>query len=295
MSSASIVIPAYNAEKTLGDCLRAVCGQDMPRSQYEVIVVDDGSSDATRDVAQSFGAQVIRQHNAGASAARNAGLRTASGEWVAFTDADCVPARSWLRLLVKAAMDAGASAPAVGAAGKTVGFQSRTAAASFCDLAGSLDAQHYLAHPKFPFAPSANLMYRRSVIEKVGGFDERYISYEACDLHWRITHADDGPFVYEPRSLVFHRHRESWKAFWRQQYSYGMGYGQFIIHHHDECDWTLMHELRTWGNIGSLGLRAWLPARNKEQLYNRGMFVKRFAQHLGFLRARLGRPDRARW
>jgi len=293
MTSVSIVIPAYNAEKILGKCLRAVCGQDVPQRDVEVIVVDDGSTDATPEVAESFGVRVLRRPNGGAGAARNAGWRAAKGEWVAFTDSDCMPARSWLRALVNAAETKATTA--VGAAGKTVGFESRTAAARFCDISGSLDAERHLAHPKFPFAPSANLMYRRTALEEVNGFDERYVTYEACDLHWRIMRAVGGSFVYEPRALVFHRHREDWKAFWRQQYAYGVGYGQFVLGHRNECDWTITNELREWGDIGRLGLTAWLPPKNDTLLYRRGLFVKKFAQRLGFMKTQWSRKERERW
>ncbi len=294
MISTSVVVPAFNAEKTLGDCLRALCGQDLPTSDFEVIVVDDGSSDSTAQVAESSGVKVVRQHNCGAGAARNAGVRAAQGAWVAFTDADCIPARSWLRTLL-AAVGERTPGSIAGAAGKTVGFQSRTAAARFCDLAGSLDAGNYLMHPRFPFAPSANLMYRRELVERAGGFDERYTTYEACDLHGRIMRAAGGTFIYAPRALVLHRHREDWRSYWRQQYSYGIGYGQFMLHHRDEFEWTFAKDLRAWGEIGWLGLSAWRPPKDDDGLYKRGLFIKKFAQHLGFTKARLDPKERARW
>ncbi len=84
----AVVIPAYNAEKLLPRALRSVLTQTVaPR---EVLVVDDGSSDGTSDVARSFGAPVrcIRQENAGAAAARNRGIAEATAEWIAFLDAD---------------------------------------------------------------------------------------------------------------------------------------------------------------------------------------------------------------
>ncbi len=291
MTRASIVVPAFNAEATLGECLAALRGQNFAAPEYEIIVVDDGSKDRTAQVALPFGVQLIRQHNRGAAAARNAGWRQAQGEWIAFTDADCVPSRSWLRALVETAD----RARAVGAAGKTIGLGSRSPAARFCDLDGALDAGRYLQHPKFPFAPSSNLMYRRAALARVGGFDERYSSYEACDLHQRILRVHEQPFVYEPRAVILHRHREGWKAFWRQQYSYGIGYAQFMIHHRDECEWTAAHELRAWSQIGLLSLKALLPPRTDAQLYERGLFVKRFAQRLGYLRTRLNGREWARW
>ncbi|HXW51872.1 MAG TPA: glycosyltransferase [Candidatus Acidoferrales bacterium] len=288
----SVVVPAFNASATIATCLKALLAQRFSKPDYEIIVVDDGSTDDTFAVASGLGVRVVRQPNAGAGAARNAGWRAASGVWVAFTDADCAPARSWLATLVGTCE----RRAAVGAAGKTLGLGSRSAAAKFCDLDGALDAERHLAHPQFPFAPSGNLIYLRSALERVGGFDERYSSYEACDLHQRIMRAHEPmPFCYEPGALVLHRHREGWKAFWRQQYSYGRGYGQFMFHHSSECRWTLGHELRAWGQIGTLGLGAWLPPRDDAALHRRGLFVKKFAQHLGFLRTRLDARERAKW
>jgi len=295
MIHTSVVVPAYNAAATLSDCLRSLCSQDAQNDRSELIVVDDASRDATAAIARSFGVRTIHRKHAGAGAARNAGLAAARGEWIAFTDADCIPARSWLRALNAAVALARTQEQPIGAAGKTVGFESHTDAARFCNLAGSLDAQHYLSHPKFPFAPSSNLMYRRSVLEEVGGFDERYVSYEACDLHCRILKNHPGPFVYEPRALVFHRHRSDWKAYFRQQYSYGIGYAQFTLHHRDECRWAIGNELREWAAIGQLGVRAWLPASNEALLYARGMFVKKLAQRLGFINTRLNHDERRRW
>ena len=84
----SVVIPAYNASATLARAIDSVCAQSWPA--HEIIVVDDGSSDATADVARKFGARIrlIAQANGGVAAARNAGAGTATGDWLAFLDAD---------------------------------------------------------------------------------------------------------------------------------------------------------------------------------------------------------------
>lgn len=84
----SVVIPAFNAAATLARAIESVRAQTWPA--HEIIVVDDGSSDATASVAESFGHAVtlIRQPNSGVAAARNAGARAATGDWLAFLDAD---------------------------------------------------------------------------------------------------------------------------------------------------------------------------------------------------------------
>lgn len=102
MPEVSVIIPAYNAEKTLRECLDSLLAQDY--ENYEIIVVDDGSTDNTKGVAESYGSdkiRCVRQPNGGVSAARNAGISLARGEYVIFCDADdCVSTR-YVRTLME--------------------------------------------------------------------------------------------------------------------------------------------------------------------------------------------------
>jgi glycosyltransferase involved in cell wall biosynthesis len=99
----SVIIPAKDAAKTIGECLQAVLHQECMQFEhdYEVIVVDDGSTDDTAEIAKQHAVRIIRQSNGGPAAARNAGVRSARGTLLAFTDADCVPSTSWLRELTR--------------------------------------------------------------------------------------------------------------------------------------------------------------------------------------------------
>ena len=97
----SVIVPAYNAEKTIKGCLEALLNQDY-NGNYEIIMVDDGSTDSTADIILSYKTvRLIKQPNAGPAAARNKGASEAKGEIILFTDSDCVPERDWIRMMTE--------------------------------------------------------------------------------------------------------------------------------------------------------------------------------------------------
>jgi glycosyltransferase involved in cell wall biosynthesis len=296
----SVVIPAYQAAETIAHCIEAVRSQRFPKERREIVVIDDGSRDATAMIARRYtDVRVISQPNAGAAAARNHGWRESNGSWIAFLDSDCVPSRGWLAALVETASATGADGtPALGAAGKTLGLDSGTEAARFADLIGSLDAERYLSHPRWPFAPSCNLMYRRAALAACDGFDERFITYEACDLHTRLLASDPGSFTYVPRAVVWHRHRSSWKAYWKQQVAYGAGYAQFARRYTGQIPWSMSAEMKAWAETAGLGMKAALAGTRpdmNERIVRRGQFVKSLAQRVGFDSTYWSDNERTRW
>jgi glycosyltransferase involved in cell wall biosynthesis len=288
----SVVVPVYNGGATLAACLRSLKTQSLPRSEYEIIVVDDGSRDNSVRIAREAGVRVITQRNAGAPAARNTGVRFARGTWIAFTDSDCVASRGWLEALITAAHSQPGS---IGAAGKTLGLDSRTPAARFVDLMGGLDAQRYLLHPAYPFAPTANVLYRRSYLLAVDGFDVRFATYDACDLHTRLRKHFNGPFPYEARALILHRHRVSWRAYWRQQFFYGVGYAQFMLARRGELRWSIVHQVRAALDVLFKAASSLAPVQGDEAILRRGWLVRAAAQQAGFLRTYYNPLERRRW
>ena len=288
----SIVIPAHNAQATLADCLAAATRQWMPAGRcFEVIVVDDGSEDSTAEIGGQFPVTLLRKSKSGVSAARNAGILQARGTWIAFTDSDCIPSRRWAWTLLEEAQAAGPGA--LGAAGKTVGHESHTPAARFVDLTGGLDAQPHLAHPTFPFAPNCNLLYRRSALLDVGGYDERFSNYETQDLHYRLCQRHGGTMSYQPRAVVLHRHRATWSEYWRQQRGYGRGQALLYLRYPDLLAWNWAREMAAWGRLAALVPGA-LVRPGDAGLVRRGTLIKQLGYRVGFVRTYYRRREMRR-
>jgi glycosyltransferase involved in cell wall biosynthesis len=291
----SVVVCVYNGADSLGDCLRALEAQSLPRQRYEIIVVDDGSSDKSAEVARGFDVRLQQTPHRGLAAARNSGWQAAEGEWVAFTDDDCGPTRNWLLLLSQAVRRGGPDGRVLGVAGRLAGFPSSAPISRYVELTGGFNTDRHLAHPVFPYAPMGNIMYSREALASVAGLDERYRSYEACDLHTRLLRLWAGAFYYEPRAVVLHHHHTTWKEYWFQQCGYGRGVGQFMWHHRAQVSWSAGQEAQAWLRVGALACRAAWPGRDERALLRRGDLVRHLALRIGFMQTYWSRKERARW
>lgn len=292
----SVVICVYNGADTLADCLYALEQQSLPRDRYEIIVVDDGSTDDSSRIARRFNIRLEQGPHRGLAAARNLGWRAARSEWVAFTDDDCGPTRHWLQTLWRAIHPVQQpSARVLGAAGRIVGFPSNAASARYVELRGGFNTDRHLAHPRFPYAPMGNALYRREALELVSGLDERYSSYESCDLHTRLRQAYGDAFYYEPRAIVLHRHYTTWTGYFRQQCGYGRGMAQFMLHYRAQVPWSLRQELVEWSRVLGFAGTALLPGQDERALIRQGDFVKHLALRMGFTQVYWSREERKRW
>lgn len=175
----SIVVPAYNAEKTLPGTLTACLVQSVP---CEVIVVDDGSTDATPGVAAGFPVKYLRQDNKGPAAARNLGWRSAAGETVFFTDSDCVPEKDWVKKLASL-LEGGA-----GAAGGTYSLMNPASLTASC-IHYEIQYRHSSLPENVSYLGSFSLAVPKRVLQRLGGFDESFTIAcgEDTDLTYRIA------------------------------------------------------------------------------------------------------------
>jgi cellulose synthase/poly-beta-1,6-N-acetylglucosamine synthase-like glycosyltransferase len=214
----SIIIPAYNETAVIGDCVRAIARQSVPRQQYEIIVVDDASLDETSQVAKSAGAdRVFRIEHGGAAAARNAGLNVARGELVLFTDADCFPSYAWLSRMIEPFSDPGV----VGTKG-TYRTDQRSLIARLAQLEFEYRYERMAALPKIDFIDTYAAAYRRQVLLDEGGFDRAYAAatVEDVDLSFRL--AQKGyRMIFVPDAWVTHLHPAGLFPYLRRKMRFG--------------------------------------------------------------------------
>jgi glycosyltransferase involved in cell wall biosynthesis len=232
MMRVSVIVPVYNGERTLRGCLDALAGQDVPGVEFEVLVVDNGSTDGTWALIESYGAPVRGiQETAirGSYAARNAGTRASNGEIVAFTDADCIPRPNWLKLILE-----GFSDPAVGCVGgQVIGLAPTTPAEIFAQRKGVLNQEMSFRGSYRPHFATANVAYRRDVLAQLGGFHPSLESGGDADLCWRMQELTDWQIRFQPEALVEHHHRMGWRELWKQYHRYGRGRAALRILHPD--------------------------------------------------------------
>ena len=204
----SVVVPAFNAARTIDGCLEALLAQDWPPERLEILAVDNRSSDGTAAAMARHPVRVLAERRMQSSyAARNTGLRQARGGILCFTDADCLPDPGWIRGLVAALADEDAG----GAAGRIEAADGTTLVERFQVEERVLDAARAFTRPALPFAQTANAAYRRIVFERVGLFDPALVSGGDLDLSWRMQRAGWG-LSYAPAAVVRHRHRTTFRA-----------------------------------------------------------------------------------
>jgi glycosyltransferase involved in cell wall biosynthesis len=211
----SVVVPAYNAEETLAGCLRALLQLSLSEP-YEVIVVDDGSTDSTALIAEGFGLPVrlLRQAHRGAAAARNAGVEIAQGETILFTDADCEPVPEWASVLL-AAIHGGAD----GAKG-TYRTRQRSIVARFVQAEYESKYRHMEGRTHIDFIDTYSAAYRREVLLEEGGFNGNLPVDEDQELSFRLAEAGR-KLVYVPEAVVYHRHVSSATDYVRRKFRIG--------------------------------------------------------------------------
>jgi glycosyltransferase involved in cell wall biosynthesis len=211
----SVVVPVRDGAATIGPCIESLLAQTYPKNLTEIIVVDNGSTDSTPSVVARYPVTLLFETGLLTSyAARNRGIANATGQVIAFTDADCVATADWLLQLIAPFDD-----PTVGA---VLGAVDDASPASL--------AEEFAARIR-PFATptcrglksllTANAAIRAQVLRDLGSFDERLPTGGDVDLGWRLQQRSPLRIVESP-ARVIHRHRSTFRGVFAQYRRYGL-------------------------------------------------------------------------
>ena len=211
----SVIVCAYNSEDTLHDCFRGLRALEYP--DYEVIVVNDGSTDRTDEIVNEYGFELISTENQGLANARNEGLHTATGEIVAYIDADARPDPHWLAHLATAFLK---SAHA-GIGGPNIPPPDDGEIAECVASAPGGPIHVLLSDEIAEHIPGCNMAFWKSSLLAIGGFDPQFrIAGDDVDICWRLQ--QQGWTVgFNPGAVVWHNRRDCVRGYLKQQFEYG--------------------------------------------------------------------------
>lgn len=211
MKKISVVVSAFNEEKNLPRCLEALTNQTFPKSDYEILVVDNNSTDKTEEIAKSFGARVVVEKRQGNTFAVSTGYRLADGEVIASTDADTIVSKNWLEVINNAFEDK----KVVGATGniktdtknKLKKFLLEKSYESFLRINFLIGKPHFSGF---------NFAVRKQAFDEIGGIDETFIMSPDVDLGVRIVKKGKVIFV---KDMIVNTSARRWEetpvdAFW---------------------------------------------------------------------------------
>jgi cellulose synthase/poly-beta-1,6-N-acetylglucosamine synthase-like glycosyltransferase len=221
----SIVVPMYNEEKTVGECIKALLNQSYPSEQYEIIVVSDGSNDNSEEVVRNilksenkFDIKLIRQESQGAAAARNFGVKFSQWPILLFIDADCIADYRWIEEMIKPFLRYNVTGVQGAYKTKQKKIVAQLTQIEFEERFRKLQQREYV-----DFVGSFSAAYKREVFEKFNGFNTKFVMNEDVDLAYRIS-SDGYRLYFNPEAIVYHMHPDSlsiyikvkfWRGFWR--------------------------------------------------------------------------------
>ena len=219
----SVIVPTYNRLSLLRRTLESLFRQEF--SDYEIIVVDDGSTDGTleylKGLSEKKKIQYVLQKNSGPAIARNKGIALSSGSLVAFTDDDCIVPADWLKRYHEKFQQEDVGV--VGGSSKTGNLENPFAEVN--DIIVNFLKAEINKRPdnEVPFLTTNNTAYRKKNLEKVGGFDNRFrFGAEERDLNYRLRQSGD-KLVFDSSIIIEHFNNADFSKFLRQQFSQGKG------------------------------------------------------------------------
>lgn len=217
----SVIVPVFNAMRYIDKCIDALLSQTYQHDNYEIIVVDDGSIDGTKEIVKRFPVRYIWQPNRGPAAARNHGAKEAAGEIIIFTDADCIPVANWIEEMVKPFNSS--DVIAVKGAYKT---SQTSLVARFSQIEFEERFKMLKRAKSIDMVDTYSAAFRKDIFWKAGGFDESFpvANNEDTELSYKLSRLGY-KMVFNPDAIVYHiNHPDSirkysilkfWRGYWR--------------------------------------------------------------------------------
>ena len=281
----SVIVCTFNGSRTLSECLESLLRLEYPN--YEVIVVNDGSTDATAKIAHSYGFRVITTENQGLASARNTGLRAATGKIVAYVDDDAYPDPHWLRYLANTFMNT----KHVGIGGPNIAPPGDGSIAECVAHSPGNPVHILLSDTEAEHIPGCNMAFRKAALEAIDGFDPQCrIAGDDVDVCWRLQQKG-WTLGYSPGAMVWHHRRNSIRAYWKQQHNYGKA-ESFL-----EKKWPEKYNLAghvTWaGRVYGNGhqYKAWSQGRIYHGVWGSAPFQSIYQSPAGALESWLSMPE----
>lgn len=212
----SVIVCTRNGATTLRACVESLIALNYP--DFEVLVIDDGSTDATAEIAQGFDRVIYhRQEHAGLSVARNRGMHLATGTVLAYTDDDCIGHPDWLLHLSHAFSET----DVVAAGGPNIPPPPRSCTERLVAAAPGAPAHVLLNDVEAEHLPGCNLAIRKDALKAIGGFRAEFVAAgDDVDVCWRLREAG-GRLIFVPGAMVWHHRRFTIPAYLKQQSGYG--------------------------------------------------------------------------
>lgn len=211
----SVVICTYNGSRTIRNCFASLQKLDYPN--FEVIVVNDGSTDKTAKITREYGFRLISTENRGLSSARNTGMKASTGEIVVYIDDDAFPDQDWLKYLAATFL----TYDCAGVGGPNIAPMDDGRIADCINNAPGGPTHVLVSDQEAEHIPGCNMAFRRDCLKAIEGFDPQYrAAGDDVDLCWRIQ--ESGWWLaFSPAAVVWHHRRNSVRTYWKQQKGYG--------------------------------------------------------------------------
>jgi glycosyltransferase involved in cell wall biosynthesis len=221
----SVVVPFYNEKRYIGDCIEALLAQDYPEAQYEIILVDNNSSDGSREIVQKHERiKLLSENRQGDFAARNRGLEEAGGGIIAFTDSNCAPSKDWLQKIETAMLP-----PDVGIVLGSLQFATdRPILSMLADYESEKTSYIFSTKTKELYVGyTSNLAIRRSLFDRLGAFAPVYRNSDIVFVRRAVDEYSCDVIRYVPQISVRHLEILNLRSYFRKVSTYGKDFQRY--------------------------------------------------------------------